>query len=84
MKLLFITEGRTELNANILADQVLRRVFVGLVGNSAYVGSQTESPFVFKPYNVREITIMANGKQYTSAPYDLSWGDTKTRRLSMI
>ena len=80
MKSLFITDGRTELNANILADQVPRRIIVGLVENSAYVGSQLKSPFVFKPYNVREITIMANGKQYPSVPYDLSWGDTKYTR----
>ena len=80
IKSLFITEGRTELNANIFADQIPRRIIVGLVENSAYVGSQTKSPFVFKPYNVREITIMANGRQYPAVPYDLSWADSKYTR----
>ena len=77
IKSLFITEGRTELNANILADQTPRRLIVGLVENSAYIGSQTKSPFVFKPNKVREITIMANGRQYPSVPYDLAWTETK-------
>ena len=80
IKSLFITEGRTELNANIFADQIPRRIIVGLVENAAYVGSQTKSPFVFKPYNVREITIMANGRQYPAVPYDLSWADSKYTR----
>ena len=80
IKSLFITEGRTELNANILADQIPRRLIVGLVENSAYIGSQTKSPFVFKPYKVREITIMANGRQYPSVPYDLAWTETKYAR----
>ena len=80
IKSLFVTEGRTELNANILADQIPRRIIVGLVENDAYVGKQTKSPFVFKPYTVREITIMANGRQYPSVPYDLSWTDRKYTR----
>ena len=80
IKSLFITEGRTELNANILADQIPRRIIVGLVENSAYIGSQTKSPFVFKNHDVREISINANGRQYPAVPYDLSWNETKYTR----
>ena len=53
---------------------------MGLVENSSDIGSQTKSPFVFKPYKVREITIMANGRQYPSVPYDLAWTETKYAR----
>jgi hypothetical protein len=57
----------------LFTEQIPRRVVLGLVENAAYVGSQRHSPFVFKPYNIREITLTANGFNYPSAPYNLDF-----------
>jgi hypothetical protein len=77
IKSLFITENRTEYNANLFSEQVPRRVVLGLVENTAYVGSQRQSPFVFKPFNLREITLTANGFNYPASPYNLDFTSNK-------
>jgi len=73
IKSIFITEGRTELNVNLFADQVPRRIIIGIVSNAAFIGSKTLSPFMFKPFDIREITITANGHNYPAVPYDLNF-----------
>lgn len=79
-KSLFITEGRTEVNANLFTEQVPRRIILGMVENSAYVGNKHLSPFQFKPFGVREISITANGHSYPSVPYDLNFDAMKFMR----
>lgn len=71
LKSLFITEGRTEFQNNIFTDEVPRRIIIGLVANGAYIGDTTKSPFVFENFNVRDITVIANGRQYPQTPYNL-------------
>lgn len=56
-------------------DQVPRRITLGLVANSDYVGDKKRSPFNFKHFNVREISIIANGRSYPQAPYDLDYAN---------
>ncbi|KAL3114098.1 hypothetical protein niasHT_010912 [Heterodera trifolii] len=73
MKSLFISQGRYEFTANLFMDQVPRRVTMGLVANVDYVGSIRRSPFNFQPFDVREISIVANGRSYPQAPYDLDY-----------
>ena len=73
IKSIFISENRTELNASLFNDQVPRRIVIGLVENAAYVGNLEKSPFNFKPFNVREITITAQGHTYPEAPYNLDF-----------
>jgi hypothetical protein len=73
MKSLFITQGRYEFNANICMDQIPRRVTLGLVANSDYVGNIERSPFNFQHFNVREISLIANGRTYPNAPYELDY-----------
>ncbi|CAK5086045.1 unnamed protein product [Meloidogyne enterolobii] len=77
MKPLFISQGRYEFNANLFMDQIPRRVTLGLVANSDYVGSLTRSPFNFQPFDVREISIIANGRSYPQAPYDFDYSKEK-------
>ncbi|KAL3125226.1 hypothetical protein niasHT_008449 [Heterodera trifolii] len=58
-------------------DQIPRRVTMGLVANTDYVGTLLRSPFNFQPFNVREISITANGRPYPQAPYDLDYSNGK-------
>uniref|UniRef100_A0A914MY63 Uncharacterized protein n=1 Tax=Meloidogyne incognita TaxID=6306 RepID=A0A914MY63_MELIC len=73
MKPLFISQGRYEFNANLFMDQIPRRITLGLVANSDYVVSIARSPFNFQHFNVREISIIANGRPYRQAPYDFDY-----------
>ncbi|KAL3104355.1 hypothetical protein niasHS_001202 [Heterodera schachtii] len=73
MKALFISAGRYEFNANLFMDQVPRRVTMGLVANSDYVGNIKRSPFNFQHFNVRELSVVANGRSYPQAPYDIDY-----------
>jgi hypothetical protein len=50
------------------------------VANADYLGSLDRSPFNFQPFNVREISIIANGRTYPQAPYVLSYPDQKYAR----
>nr|CAD2139278.1 unnamed protein product [Meloidogyne enterolobii] len=77
MKPLFISMGRYEFNANLFMDQIPRRITLGLVSNSDYVGNLGRSPFNFQHFNVREITIIANGRSYPQAPYDFDYENGK-------
>ncbi|KAL3101610.1 hypothetical protein niasHT_021927 [Heterodera trifolii] len=73
MKSMFISQGRYEFTANLFMDQIPRRITMGLVSNADYSGTITRSPFNFQPFNVREIAIIANGRSYPQAPYDLDY-----------
>lgn len=75
MKSLFISQGRFEFNANLFMDQVPRRITLGLVANMDYVGTSARSPFNFQHFNVREISIVANGRSFPQAPYDLDYAN---------
>nr|CAD2178121.1 unnamed protein product [Meloidogyne enterolobii] len=77
MKPLFISQGRYEFNANLFMDQIPRRITLGLVSNSDYVGDIKRSPFNFHHFNVREISIVANGRNYPQAPYDFDYENGK-------
>jgi hypothetical protein len=78
MKSLFIPDGHYQFNANLFLDQIPRRVVLGLVSNSDFIGDITRSPFNFQPFDVREICITANGQSYPQASYQL--GPTKLTR----
>jgi len=80
MKQLFISHGRYEFSSNIFMDQIPRRIILGLVSNSDYVGTVERSPFNFQHFNVREISIIANGRCYPQAPYDLDYRNYKYAR----
>ncbi|KAL3120056.1 hypothetical protein niasHT_003308 [Heterodera trifolii] len=77
MKSMFISQGRYEFTANLFMDQIPRRITMGLVANTDYVGSIRRSPFNFQPFNVREISIIANGRSYPQAAYDLDYPNWK-------
>lgn len=77
LKSIFISQGRFQMNANLFMDQVPRRITLGLVANKDFVGDISRSPFNFQHFNVREISITANGRIYPQAPYDFDYENGK-------
>jgi hypothetical protein len=80
MKALFVSAGRYEFNANLFNDIIPRRVVMGLVSNEDYVGNIKTCPFNFRNFNVNDIGIIANGRQYPQAPYNLDYPNDKFMR----
>ncbi|KAL3121291.1 hypothetical protein niasHT_008273 [Heterodera trifolii] len=77
MKSMFISHGRFEFTANLFMDQIPRRITMGLVANSDYIGAVSRNPFNFQQFNVRDISIIANGRSFPQAPYDLDYPNLK-------
>lgn len=77
MKSQHISQGRYQYNANLFSDQVPRRIILGLVANDDFIGSVKRSPFNFQHFDLREVSIIANGRTYPQAPYDFAFSDGK-------
>jgi hypothetical protein len=71
LKSLFISEGRYEFNSNIFTDEVPRRIIIGFLENEAFHGHKSKSPFNFENFNVRDIAIVANGRNYPQTVFFL-------------
>ncbi|KAL3070026.1 hypothetical protein niasHS_017315 [Heterodera schachtii] len=69
----FISVGRYEFEYNVFSATIPRRVTIALVGNSAFHGDYKLSPFMFEPYDLREISIHAGGVVYPAVPYKLNF-----------
>ncbi len=69
----YISENRTEFTTLLWSDQTPRRVILGLVENSSYNGAKNKTPFNFKPFNTREITVFVNGRTYPSNIYNMNY-----------
>jgi hypothetical protein len=77
MKSLFVSQGRYEFSQSIFSDQLPRRIILGLVSNADFVGNIKTSPLNFKNFDVREISIIANGRSYPQAPFNLDFEKKK-------
>jgi hypothetical protein len=80
IKTMFIGEDTREYNGCLWIDQIPRRVVLALVKNKDFVGDMTTNPFRFQPFNLREITITANGTSHPQAPYSLDFPNNKYAR----
>ncbi|KAL3087856.1 hypothetical protein niasHS_009594 [Heterodera schachtii] len=69
----FISVGRYEFEYNVFSATIPRRVTIALVGNSAFHGDYKLSPFMFEPFDLREISIHAGGVVYPAVPYKLNF-----------
>ncbi|KAL3082475.1 hypothetical protein niasHT_032838 [Heterodera trifolii] len=69
----FISVGRYEFEYNVFSATIPRRVIIALVGNSAFHGDYKLSPFMFEPFDLREISIHAGGIVYPAVPYKLNF-----------
>jgi hypothetical protein len=73
IKQLFISEGRTDFTASIFSEEVPRRIILGFVRNSNFVGGKYTTPFYFEHFNIRDIELIANGRIYPQQPYNLDF-----------
>jgi hypothetical protein len=80
LRSIFISGKRTEFNGALWTDHVPKRVVLAMISNANFVGSQATSPFEFKPFNVREITISASGVNVPAAPYSFDFENDKFSR----
>ncbi|KAL3080977.1 hypothetical protein niasHS_012705 [Heterodera schachtii] len=69
----FISVGRYEFEYNVFSATIPRRVTIALIGNSAFHGDYKLSPFMFEPFDLREISIHAGGVVYPAVPYKLNF-----------
>jgi hypothetical protein len=77
----FLTAGRTEFEQNIFTSIIPRRLTIALVENEAFNGDLTLSPFNFKPFGIRDISVQAGGQNYPAVPYNnLNFGTSLCKR----
>jgi len=69
----FLTAGRTEIDHNVFSAAIPRRLTIGLVQNQAFNGSLRYTPFNFRPYSIREISVHAGGQIYPAIPHRLDF-----------
>jgi hypothetical protein len=73
MKSCFLTAGRTEIDHNVFSAAIPRRLTIALVANGAFNGQLALSPFNFKPYAIREISVHAGGQIYPAVPHRMDF-----------
>src|SRR5262249_25004910 len=61
-------------------NEVPRRIILAMIDRESYDGNKHYSPFRFQHFNIREITINANGRNYPQVPYTLNFDQNKYTR----
>lgn len=70
VKTIILQSGTIEaMLDNIVLGQLPRRMFMCFVSHSAFSGSQSSDPFVFKNYKLSHAVCYLDGKQYPTNPY---------------
>ena len=80
VKAQFISAGRTEFDYNCFSSTIPRRVTIALIEHAAFDGSLTYSPFNFKPFRLRTLSIHAGGHIYPQIPYNLDFPNAHSTR----
>ncbi len=67
-----VQKGLIDYNENtvIKSDRLPRKAFVAMVNNEAFNGSNRLNPFNFKNYDIQNIRIRLNNKDYPSQGYE--------------
>jgi hypothetical protein len=73
IKSCFLNAGRTEVEHNVFSSAIPRRLTIALVANRAFNGDLTLSPFNFKHFNIRELSVHAGGQIYPPIPYNMNF-----------
>lgn len=73
IKSCFLTAGRTEIDHNVFSASIPRRLTIGLLANGAFNGRVKLSPFNFRPYDIREISVHAGGQIYPAVPHRMDF-----------
>ena len=69
----FLTAGRKEVDYNAFSAAVPRRLTIAFVESDAFNGHGKKSPFNFKPFTIRELSVQAGGQIYPPVPYNFDF-----------
>ena len=69
----YLTAGRKEIDYNVFSAAIPRRLTIALVESDAFNGNAKKSPFNFKPFTIRELTVQAGGQLYPTVPYNFDF-----------
>jgi hypothetical protein len=73
----YLGPGRQDLVYNVFQSTVPRRLIVGFVNRTAFIGDKTKSPFFFENANVRTISVEAGGNTWPAIPYEFNFAENK-------
>ena len=74
IKTAIIQKGSTVVHAdNIVTGKIPTRMFVALVSKTAYTGTLTEDPYVFKPYKMASICCNIDGAQWPNGGMNMDF-----------
>jgi hypothetical protein len=80
LRSIFISGKRTEFNGALWTDHVPKRIVLAMLNNENFVGTQKTSPFEFKDFDIRDISISASNVNVPSAPYSFDFKNGKFLR----
>lgn len=75
-----ISAGRMDVDSTLFVETVPKRIIVCFVTTEAFNGSLGTSPFDFKHFDIRQITVSASGANYPNILYDLNWDASQYSR----
>ena len=84
VKAQFISAGRTEFDYNCFSSTIPRRITIALIEHAAFDGALAHSPFNFKPFRLRTISIHAGGHIFPQIPYNLDFANEHSTRAMLI
>ena|GEM_PF-3012922 len=76
----FLTAGRREVDHNVFAATIPRRLTIAFIKAAAFNGDFKHSPFNFEPFGIRELSVQAGGQNYPVAPYNWDFENNKFAR----
>jgi hypothetical protein len=74
-----LTQGlQSSVWSNVACGQLPKTMILGIVSNSAYTGSATETPYAIMPYDLSFISAEIDGINYPSQGYSLDFASNNT------
>ena len=81
MKTFNLTAGSNDsVLSNIFLGPLPNRIIVGLVDSAAYTGNDLSDPFKFEHFDLSEISLVSNGQQIPTIPYECDFSAGICRR----
>lgn len=78
---LHVAPGRYQSpNNTLFTGQLPRRLVIGCVEQAAFFGELKKSPFVFKNFDIQQITVNAGGRIYPREPLEADFGNDRYAR----
>ena len=81
MNNMYIASGRYSVPTTpVFNGQLPRRLVIGFVEEDAFFGNHRKSPFHFKNYTIKEISIQAGGQVFPRTPIKTDFGNNQYAR----